>query len=985
MTDKVTTDDCHDERRPDLDTADQDATLVAQEPEAPATAEHDLAVATADELGDAAQQDQPAEVSSAVLAQGSPMPEVPDLLARIAGRIAGNERNGLAGEQAAQARPENEANQEENAADDMRQRLRQLQEQAEASRTEARQGSESPFANAEAALMKLSQQVEEQEDFGPEAPVMPVTSEADADVVAGSPESPWNEDAAETLTTHYEAAGLTCTEKQDDLLIGAPAASETDAPVSYVYMQPNAPEAGPQWFAQRFDEMSKRLDAVAGERSQQSGSGLAALVERFDALELCISELLDQTTSEGVAGAAPANGSLHDIELCIAEIAGQLEAATAELARIEGIEQKLAEVATSISERRGMVSTTVDGDAPSPFDMAALADLVANKVAAKPMPLMADDSGDATAVSGGISELSATMKEFVRERRSEGEHTNAVLDTMQQTIIRVLDRMEALEASAPRSAAGLPQSPAQPATSAAPSAEVIETPSPTASDVPVYADPPPATSPTSKTVAASVEEPAPAEPEDAANPESVSLERLQRVMGQLEGRDKASAEKPKAAGPSAARGGGGGIARDRANLVKAARQAAAKADQSVESSPIDKSDSDRARFAAAARQAAANANKRLINDDTAEEEIDATHDGFSLSSLGARLGSVTGSKKKQTAKSRARTRLVVAALAIVAVGLGATKYMISTSSKPAPHQLQSSHAQEDTKVAARNVPASTVKVSMPARENGAAAFAQRVGAGEASYAAEKDAVVQPASVPPEATIGPVSGAPGSISRKALPSALVGPLSMRLAAANGDPSAEFQVATRYADGKGVKQDLEEALKWYRRSASRGFALSQYRLATFYERGLSVTKDVQRARVWYQRAASLGNVKAMHNLAVLSAGSSAGKPDYETAAKWFTAAAERGLGDSQFNLAILYRNGLGVPQDEEKAYTWFSRAGSAGDKEALRRMKEVEVTLGKDRVARLRSEMRRWTRKSTSKMANDPHYAGQAWQRKSTNNS
>jgi localization factor PodJL len=257
--------------------------------------------------------------------------------------------------------------------------------------------------------------------------------------------------------------------------------------------------------------------------------------------------------------------------------------------------------------------------------------------------------------------------------------------------------------------------------------------------------------------------------------------------------------------------------------------------------------------------------------------------------------------------------------------------------------------------------------------------------GTASYGSGSDAAVQPAAIRPhlasQGAADPASATEGSVGRKALPSALIGPLSLRLAAANGDASAEFQVAARYAEGKGVQQNFQEAVKWYRRSAGRGFALSQYRLGTLHERGLGVEKDVRRAQVWYQRAASLDNVKAMHNLAVLAAGSGSGQPDYATAAHWFTQAANRGLADSQFNLAILYQNGLGVNQDDEAAYKWFSLAALSGDAEAGRRKADLAAKLGSTTVAALDQALAKWMRKPTSKLANDPHFAGQEWQRKS----
>ena len=138
----------------------------------------------------------------------------------------------------------------------------------------------------------------------------------------------------------------------------------------------------------------------------------------------------------------------------------------------------------------------------------------------------------------------------------------------------------------------------------------------------------------------------------------------------------------------------------------------------------------------------------------------------------------------------------------------------------------------------------------------------------------------PAALHPEAATTAPSAAEAVAPRAAklldLPPAAVGPLSLRLAAANGNSSAEFEVGARFAEGKGPSQDFKAAARWYQRSASRGFAQAQYRLGTLYERGLGVPADLARAGVWYRRAAEQGNITAMHNFAVLSAGSGGAAP-------------------------------------------------------------------------------------------------------------
>lgn len=185
------------------------------------------------------------------------------------------------------------------------------------------------------------------------------------------------------------------------------------------------------------------------------------------------------------------------------------------------------------------------------------------------------------------------------------------------------------------------------------------------------------------------------------------------------------------------------------------------------------------------------------------------------------------------------------------------------------------------------------------------------------------------------------------ANRVLPPATIGPLSLRLAAANGDPAAEFEVAARFAEGKGVKQDLKEAVTWFQRSAARGYAPAQYRLGTLYERGVGVKADRGRAMAWYRSAAEKGDLKAMHNLAVLNA---SGNPaNYRTAAFWFAEAAARGLGDSQYNLAVLYETGRGVERDLKQAFKWFALAARSGDKEATRRRDRVKLMLDPRQLA------------------------------------
>jgi localization factor PodJL len=225
-----------------------------------------------------------------------------------------------------------------------------------------------------------------------------------------------------------------------------------------------------------------------------------------------------------------------------------------------------------------------------------------------------------------------------------------------------------------------------------------------------------------------------------------------------------------------------------------------------------------------------------------------------------------------------------------------------------------------------------------------------------------------------------TGAAG-VTAVEMPPLLIGPSSLRTAAQRGDPAAQFEIAARFAEGKGVKQDFKQAMIWYQRSAQVGFAPSQYRLATLYERGLGGKADQDRARDWYKRAADQGNVKAMHNLAVLSTGRDNVAPDYAAAAQWFTEAADRGLADSQFNLGVLYENGLGVQKDQSEAFKWFALAAQGGDKEALKRRDYVGARMQPDDAKIAEAKVAGWRARPVDLKVNDARVAGDAWRAQS----
>ncbi len=61
---------------------------------------------------------------------------------------------------------------------------------------------------------------------------------------------------------------------------------------------------------------------------------------------------------------------------------------------------------------------------------------------------------------------------------------------------------------------------------------------------------------------------------------------------------------------------------------------------------------------------------------------------------------------------------------------------------------------------------------------------------------------------------------------------------RLAAEQGDASAQFSLGFMYANGYGVPKDDQAAVQWYRLAEEQGHAKAQSNLGVMYEKGRGV---------------------------------------------------------------------------------------------------------------------------------------------------
>lgn len=122
---------------------------------------------------------------------------------------------------------------------------------------------------------------------------------------------------------------------------------------------------------------------------------------------------------------------------------------------------------------------------------------------------------------------------------------------------------------------------------------------------------------------------------------------------------------------------------------------------------------------------------------------------------------------------------------------------------------------------------------------------------------------------------------------------------KLAARSGDAEASNMVGRCYEIGWGTEPDLAEAADWYRRAADKNHAWGEFNLASLYAQGRGVPYDEKMALALLVRSARRGNPKAMNMLGRFREASSLPRRRERSAGVWYRWAAERGCFRGQFH--------------------------------------------------------------------------------------
>ena len=224
----------------------------------------------------------------------------------------------------------------------------------------------------------------------------------------------------------------------------------------------------------------------------------------------------------------------------------------------------------------------------------------------------------------------------------------------------------------------------------------------------------------------------------------------------------------------------------------------------------------------------------------------------------------------------------------VAVGVAAAAFVGLNGTDTAPHTELTSHPVTVqpvavTPAAAPEVPASAATprpAPVPPVEPPAASQAEPAAAPEPA----------PPVQPPPAVAEPPAADPLA--------------AVRQAAEQGNASAQTQLGLAYRNGRGVQQDLIEAVKWYTRAAEQGHAEAQAYLGFMYMTGRGVRRDDAQAATWHRKAAERGNALGQYNLGLMYLHGRGGIEQSQVNAwAWLKLAAEQNNGSAQVQLGTL----------------------------------------------------------------------------------
>jgi TPR repeat protein len=165
------------------------------------------------------------------------------------------------------------------------------------------------------------------------------------------------------------------------------------------------------------------------------------------------------------------------------------------------------------------------------------------------------------------------------------------------------------------------------------------------------------------------------------------------------------------------------------------------------------------------------------------------------------------------------------------------------------------------------------------------------------------------------------------------------------AKTGDKLAQHGLGFLFELRKGIPEmpeakSLAQAVEWYQAASTQGVAAAQTNLGLMYAQGRGVKQNYDEARKLWEQAAVSGHPMAQFNLGLLYLQGLAGTPDERKAAQYFLQAARQNVPDAQYALGTMYLAGRGVTKDRDEAVAWLQKAAVAGHQRAILALSDLD---------------------------------------------
>ena len=167
------------------------------------------------------------------------------------------------------------------------------------------------------------------------------------------------------------------------------------------------------------------------------------------------------------------------------------------------------------------------------------------------------------------------------------------------------------------------------------------------------------------------------------------------------------------------------------------------------------------------------------------------------------------------------------------------------------------------------------------------------------------------------------------------------------ASGNDATSRYKLGLCYTFGKGVKQDHDEAIKWFHKAIQEdthdfdGSFGAYIMLGYYFQEGLTGKEPDRKAAIeWYEKAIAEGAPQTRelppavaNNLAVLYLKDDADEIDSDRIFELLEKAVAKDAAIAQINMGLFLEYGCGLPVNPASAFMWYSKAANQENPTAL----------------------------------------------------